>query len=110
MLTLKSPSSSYSAHSLSLRSIDSKSVPVRPTDFAWKSTPSDNGSCNVHCDSSIHVTECTAYKSGSRVGCQLSSKLFLSPKGIHVMYQYLIKLLTHFFNHQIKVASKCKSR
>ena len=38
-LTLRSPSSSYSAHSLSLKSIDSNTVPVLPTDFAWKSTP-----------------------------------------------------------------------
>ena len=45
MLTDRSPSSSYSAHSLSLRSIDSNSVPVRPTDFAWKSTPGDNDGC-----------------------------------------------------------------
>ena len=33
-LTLRSPSSSYSAHSLSLRSIDSNTVLVRPLDVA----------------------------------------------------------------------------
>ena len=39
MLTLESPSSSYSAHSLSLKSIPSNIVSLLPTPLALKSTP-----------------------------------------------------------------------
>ena len=39
MLTLESPSSSYSAHSLSLKSIPSNIVSLFPTPLALKSTP-----------------------------------------------------------------------